>query len=88
VAANLGDAGFQLVIKSGEATTWIGHASVVSVALWIAGPPLLLWLAWVATRPARRLDADLDSQSPPLLRDAPVSPYDRERPKEERVDRT
>lgn len=87
VAANVGDKGFELIIKSGEATTWAGHASVVSVALWIAGPPLLIWLAWLATRPARRLDGALDSQATPLLRDAPISLYERERPKEESVDR-
>jgi hypothetical protein len=86
VSANFGDAGLQLVVKSGEATTWFGQASVVSVAMWLAAPPLLLWLAWLATRPRRR-DVEVDAQSVHLLSDAPISLYDRERPKEERVDR-
>lgn len=88
VSANFGDAGLQLVVKSGEVTTWFGQASVGSVALWLAAPPLLLWLAWLATRPARRHEAEPDTMSVPLLRDAPISLYDRERPKEEKIDRS
>jgi threonine/homoserine/homoserine lactone efflux protein len=87
VAANFGDAGLELVVKSAGVTTWFGQASVVSVALWLAAPPLLLWIAWLATRPARRHDAQLDDRPVELLRDAPISLHDRERPKEERVDR-
>ncbi|MDB4891538.1 MAG: hypothetical protein JWL61_3393 [Gemmatimonadetes bacterium] len=87
VAANFGDAGLELVVKSAEVTTYLGHASVVSVALWLAAPPLLLWIAWLATRPARRHEEELDTQPVQLLRDAPISLYDRERPNEEKVDR-
>ena len=87
VSANLGDAGFQLLVKSGEVTTYLGQASVTSVALWIAAPPLLMWLAWLATRPKRGHEAGLEGPSAKLLPDARVSAYDRERPKEERVDR-
>jgi hypothetical protein len=86
VSANFGDAGLQLVVKAADATIWFGQASVVSVVTWLAAPPLLLWLAWLATRP-RRHDVELDTQPVRLLNDAPVSLYDRERPKEERVDR-
>ncbi|MEO5817253.1 MAG: hypothetical protein ABIT20_18445 [Gemmatimonadaceae bacterium] len=88
VSANVGDTGFQIVVKAGEVTTWIGQASLVSIALWLAAPPLLLWLAWLATRPARREEVTLDTQPVHLLRDAPISLYDRERPKEERIDRS
>jgi threonine/homoserine/homoserine lactone efflux protein len=88
VAANFGDAGLQLVVKSGDVTTWFGQASVSSVALWLAGPPLLLWLAWLAARPSPRQESEVDTQSVPLLRDAPISPPDRERSKKERVDRS
>jgi hypothetical protein len=86
VSANLGDAGLELLVKSGEVTTWLGQASVASVVLWLGAPPLLLWLAWLATRPRRR-DVELDAPSGHLLSDAPLSPYDREPPKEQRVDR-
>jgi hypothetical protein len=31
-----------------------GHSgSLLALALWIAGPPLILWLVWLAQRPAR-----------------------------------
>ena len=88
VSASFNDSLFSLVVKAGETTTWSGSAQATSLALWIAGPPLLLWLAWLATRPARRADATLDSAPERLLGDAPASLYDRERPREERVDRT
>jgi threonine/homoserine/homoserine lactone efflux protein len=78
---------FSLVVKGGEATIWSGSAQASSMVLWIAGPPLLLWLAWLATRPARRADVAPDTAPERLLSDAPVSLYDRERPREERVDR-
>jgi hypothetical protein len=30
-----------------------GSASLLALALWVAGPPLLLWLAWLWQRPRR-----------------------------------
>ena len=33
-----------------DALAWTGSASLTSIALWIAGPPLLLWMVWLATR--------------------------------------
>jgi len=35
------------IIESGH-TTWAGSISVLTLAFLIAGPPLLLWLAWLA----------------------------------------
>jgi hypothetical protein len=35
------------------ATTWSGTASLASTLLWIAGPPLVLWIAWLLKRPRR-----------------------------------
>ena len=34
---------------------WTGSASLMSIVLWLCGPPLLLWLLWLVTRraPAR-----------------------------------
>jgi hypothetical protein len=37
---------------SGDAVAWSGAASLTSIMLWIAVPPLLLWLAWLVTRRA------------------------------------
>lgn len=34
-----------------DALAWTGSASLTSIALWIAGPPLLLWALWLVTRP-------------------------------------
>ena len=46
-----------------EGQTWTGSVSLISLALWIAGPPLLLWLVWLVTRrapaPAREPEHDL-----------------------------
>jgi hypothetical protein len=35
------------IVESGHAT-WAGSISVLTLAFLIAGPPLLLWLAWMA----------------------------------------
>ncbi len=31
-------------------TAWSGAASLTPIALWIVGPPLLLWLVWFVRR--------------------------------------
>jgi len=46
----------------GDAVHWSGSASVMSIVLWLCGPPLLLWLLWLVTRraptPAREPERD------------------------------
>jgi len=41
---------------------WTGSASIMSIVLWLCGPPLLLWLLWLVTRraptPAREAERD------------------------------
>jgi hypothetical protein len=45
VSFNLGNTGFSLtVIRDGQ-TLYSSSVSLVAMALWIAGPPLLAWLA-------------------------------------------
>jgi hypothetical protein len=48
------------VVSSGA--TWSGSSSLTTAALWVAGPPLLLWLLWLVTRraPARAHDPERD----------------------------
>jgi hypothetical protein len=53
-------AGFQndvlhLTMTDGTATVWEGTTQFGTAMLWVAGPPLLLWLVWLLTR--RRPDA-------------------------------
>jgi len=36
----------------GDGVHWTGSASVMSIVLWLCGPPLLLWLLWLVTRRA------------------------------------
>jgi len=50
INASFGSAGFSLTVLRGSTTVWQGEASVLSIALWLAGPPLLLWLAWMWRR--------------------------------------
>jgi hypothetical protein len=40
--------------KKGEVSVHFS-GSPTALALWIAGPPLLIWLAWLVSRP-RRID--------------------------------
>lgn len=57
VSLSAGDAGVTLTAVKNGVTAWTGVAPASEVALWVAGPPLVLWLAWLALRPPRR-DAD------------------------------
>jgi hypothetical protein len=47
---------------NGDGVLWTGSASVMSIVLWLCGPPLLLWLLWLVTRraptPAREPERD------------------------------
>ena len=36
----------------GDGVHWAGSASLMSIVLWLCGPPLLLWLLWLVTRRA------------------------------------
>jgi hypothetical protein len=87
VAAAFGDGGLRLDVTNAGANVWTGSISVVSLALLLGGPPLLLWLAWLMARPARPLDAPLDVTAPRALSGEPFPLNDRERPKRETVDR-
>ncbi|MEP7066892.1 MAG: hypothetical protein ABI889_12720 [Gemmatimonadota bacterium] len=56
------DAGVTLTALKDNVTVYSGVAPLWQVALWIAVPPLLLWLAWLALRPAETQTATLDAQ--------------------------
>lgn len=58
------------VIQDGVAT-YTASAPLLPMALWIAGPPLVLWLVWLALRPSRDGATELPSaQSFDALPDA------------------
>jgi hypothetical protein len=52
-----------LSIAQNGASVWTGSASLFTIALWIVGPPLALWVAWIASRPPRREAGGLASGS-------------------------
>jgi hypothetical protein len=54
ISAGFGDGAFTLDILKDGAAIWHGSASVMTTVLWLAGPPLLLWVVWMITRPSRR----------------------------------
>ncbi|HEV7992646.1 MAG TPA: hypothetical protein VGP25_12530 [Gemmatimonadaceae bacterium] len=49
IGVSMNDGVLSLLVKS-DTLTYTTSASLLSIALWIAGPPLLLWALWVATR--------------------------------------
>lgn len=49
------------------ATQWAGSASLATIALFVAGPPLVAWLVWLARR--RRFDEASPASAPPALAD-------------------
>ena len=88
ISAGFGDGGFTLKMTSAGTTVWNGSVSLTSAALWIAGPPLLIWLAWLVSRPARPPVPGDRVESPDVraLGEGPMSPLDfgRVREREER----
>jgi len=64
-SASFGNAGVTLTALKDGATIYTGTASLLQMALWIAVPPLALWVVWLAMRPSRAEAAALRA-SPPL----------------------
>jgi hypothetical protein len=52
ISAAVGDEGLSLIVKQSGVTTWSGSVHLLTAALWLAVPPLILWLIWTATRRA------------------------------------
>lgn len=52
ISANVGDGGLSLIVKQSGVTTWSGSCHLLTAALWLAVPPLLLWVLWLASRRA------------------------------------
>jgi hypothetical protein len=51
ISASVENGNFVLRTTS-QAEVWSGSMSLTSMALWFAGPPLLLFLLWLVTRRA------------------------------------
>ena len=51
IGASVDNNNFVLKVAT-DGQTWIGTTSFTAAALWFAGPPLLLFLAWLVTRRA------------------------------------
>lgn len=50
MSAELGNGMFSARMLEQDVTVWSGSVSVLAIVLWIAGPPLLLWLVWAMSR--------------------------------------
>jgi hypothetical protein len=50
MSAELGNGMFSAHMLERDVTVWSGSASVLAIVLWIAGPPLLVWLVWAMSR--------------------------------------
>lgn len=65
--ASFGDAGLTLTALKDGATTYASTWPLSQIALWIAVPPLAIWVVWLAMRPSRahaaalRASASLDA---------------------------
>lgn len=59
INASFGDAGFSFVVKEMGRVTWSGSIHLLPAALWVALPPLVLWMLWLRarSRPAREYQA-------------------------------
>jgi hypothetical protein len=57
IGASVDNGNFVLKVTT-DGQTWIGSTSLTTAALWFAGPPLLLFLVWLATRRAPVTERD------------------------------
>lgn len=76
VSADLEDGLLRFTVIGENATLWTGSAPLGTLALWIAGPPLLLWLVWLLSRPwrgARPERAPGTAAPSPLAKGTPTS---------------
>jgi hypothetical protein len=53
ISAGITDGVFQLSITGSDGTVLERSISLMALLVWVAGPPLLLWVAWLLTRPRR-----------------------------------
>lgn len=51
ISAGITDGVFSLTVADSTGVLWQGSASMMSLLLWFAGPPLLLFLLWLTARP-------------------------------------
>ena len=51
ISAGVTDGILSLTVSEPSGVVWQGSASMMSILLWFAGPPLLLFLLWLAVRP-------------------------------------
>lgn len=51
VNAGFQDGVLKLTVLNGTTTIWSGATTMATAALWLAVPPLLMWLAWALMRP-------------------------------------
>lgn len=50
INASFSDFVVSLTITHESTTVWHGSAHMLAIALWIAGPPLILWSLWMSRR--------------------------------------
>jgi hypothetical protein len=51
IDGSMGDGRLRLTVADQTTTLWTGSASIGSLILWIAAPPLIMWIIWLLTRP-------------------------------------
>jgi hypothetical protein len=53
ISAGVDDGVVNASVTAEEISLWSGAADLSTVLLLLAGPPVLLWLVWLVTRPQR-----------------------------------
>ncbi|MEO8623776.1 MAG: hypothetical protein ABI625_22035 [bacterium] len=85
VSAGFGNDGLRLTVTNAGRSVWDGSVSLTAAALWVAGPPLLIWIAWLIARPARPpvvAELNADTQHTRALRESPLASFDLSRTRE------
>lgn len=72
VSAGIQDGIMSAIVTDAGKTTWAGSISVLTLALLVAAPPLVLWLVWLAGS-SRMNNAEISSTGSKALRE-PYAP--------------
>jgi hypothetical protein len=76
ISAGFNDSKLHLTMIDAGQAVWQGTTEVGTLMLWIAGPPLLLWLVWLVTRrrpeARERPAAGITTIERPITRERPA----------------
>ena len=74
ISASVTNTVLSITMTAQGTSVWTTTISLLTIVLWLAGPPLLLWILWATSRPSSATARATDSPEGPSAVPAPGSP--------------